>query len=77
MYKCWYYDHEVAWVGDFMESEVTGEEMENPRYDRVVGYYKCPSCGSDFEFRQGPSCEQEEEINQLSHNTSCQSIKSF
>lgn len=67
MYKCWYCGNEVAWVGDFMEDEVDCWDEEEGRYNRVVGYYKCPSCGSDFEFRQGPSCEQEEQINQLSH----------
>ena len=50
-----------------MESEITGDEIEDPRYDRVVGYYKCPHCGSDFEFRQGPGCEEDEEIKQISH----------
>lgn len=72
MYTCWYCDHEVAWIGDFMESEITGEEIKDPRYDRVVGYYKCPHCGSDFEFRQGPGCEEEENYKQFSNIELCQ-----
>lgn len=54
-YKCWYCGNEVAWVGDFMESEIGGMETdEEGRIDRVVGLYTYPHCGSDFEFRQGP-----------------------
>lgn len=49
-YTCWNCGSPVAWVGDFMESEIGGDCEEN---DRVVGYYTRPSCGSDFEFRQG------------------------
>lgn len=50
-YSCWNCGAPVAWIGDSMESEVSSvEENEN---DRVVGYYRCPECGSDYEFRQG------------------------
>ena len=50
-YLCWYCGSPVAWVVDFMEDEIGGvEEGEN---NRVVGYYQCPECGSDYEFRQG------------------------
>lgn len=52
MYECWYCGHEVSWVGDFMESEISDEEISEEN-DRVVGYYTCDNCGSDFEFRQG------------------------
>ena len=56
MYECWYCGHEVSWVGDFMESEISGGEISEEN-DRVVGYYTCANCGSDFEFRQG-RCEE-------------------
>jgi hypothetical protein len=46
-------------VGDFMESEVSGEEIPE-EHDRVVSYYTCPECGSDYEFRQGKRYEEEE-----------------
>ena len=52
MYKCWYCGCDVAWVGDFMECEVDGDN-DYPENDRVVGYYHCLNCGSDYEFRQG------------------------
>lgn len=35
-----------------MESEISDEEISEEN-DRVVGYYTCDNCGSDFEFRQG------------------------
>lgn len=57
MYKCWYCGNEVAWVGDFMESEVSGSEIAE-EHDRVVGYYHCPHCGSDYEFKQGRGQEE-------------------
>lgn len=57
MYNCWQCGSEVHWVGDFMESEIEGRE-EYPDRDRVVGYYHCPECGSDFEFRQGQKEEE-------------------
>ena len=59
MYDCWYCGSNEAWVGDFMESEVTGGDIA-PENDGVVGYYTCPSCGSDYEFRQGPKGEEDE-----------------
>lgn len=59
MYKCWHCGCTCAWVGDFMESEVSGEEIPE-EYDRVVSYYTCPECGSDYEFRQGERYEEEE-----------------
>lgn len=34
-----------------MESEVG--ECDYPENDRVVSYYHCSHCGSDYEFRQG------------------------
>lgn len=51
MYSCWYCGAEVSWVGDFMESEICGDEYSEQ--DRVGGYYHCSHCGSDYEFRQG------------------------
>jgi DNA-directed RNA polymerase subunit RPC12/RpoP len=60
MYTCWYCGAVVSWIGDFMESEVSGGEIPE-EHDRVVGYYKCPGCGSDYEFRQGPGWDGEEE----------------
>lgn len=42
-----------------MESEISGDDYSEN--DRVVSYYHCSSCGSDFEFRQG---RKEENINQ-------------
>lgn len=51
-YKCWYCGSDEHWVGDFMESEIDGSEEYFDK-DRVVGYYTCPNCGSDYEFRQG------------------------
>lgn len=52
MYKCWLCGSEVAWESDFMESEI--DELEDGARDRVVGYYYCYNCGSEYEFRQGP-----------------------
>lgn len=52
MYTCWNCGNEVVWCGDFMESDIA--PVEYGENDRVVGYYSCPHCGSDFEFRQGP-----------------------
>ena len=57
MYKCWYCGCDVAWRADFNESEIDGYE-EYPENDRVVGYYHCPHCGSDYEFRQGRKEEE-------------------
>lgn len=45
MYECWY-----------CGSEVDGK-VEYGENDRVVGYYHCPNCGSDYEFRQGQGME--------------------
>ena len=56
MYKCWNCGHEVAWIGDCMESEISCEDIPE-ELDRVVGYYRCPECGSDYEFRQGKGME--------------------
>jgi hypothetical protein len=41
-----------------MESEISGAEGSEDN-DRVVGYYHCPHCGSDFEFRQGRRADDE------------------
>lgn len=54
MYKCWNCEETVVWIGDFMESEITGNVIDE-NYDRIVGYYRCPKCGSDYEYRQGSS----------------------
>lgn len=51
-YECWNCGSEVAWVGDFMENEIEGRDGYSDN-DRVVGYYRRPECGSDYEFRQG------------------------
>lgn len=48
---------QVAWLGDFKESEIEGEE-EFSENDREVSYYSCPHCGSDYEFRKGRKEEQ-------------------
>ena len=58
MYECWYCGCQTSWVGDFMESEVGGE-CAYPENDRVVSYYHCSNCGSDYEFRQGRREEDE------------------
>lgn len=57
-YVCWHCGNDVSWSGDFMESEVNGEG-EYPSNDRVVGFYHCSHCGSDFEFYQGRKEEEE------------------
>lgn len=43
---------QVTWEGSLTESEVDKKEypLEN---DRIVSYYHCPHCGSDYEFREG------------------------
>lgn len=52
MNKCWYCGQDVGWIGDFMESEIEGGDVPFDK-DRVVSYYSCQHCGSDYEFRQG------------------------
>ena len=57
MYRCWYCGNEVVWEGDFMESDVNDEAIPS-ELDRVVGYYHCQNCGSDYEYRQGNKKEE-------------------
>lgn len=60
MYNCWFCGGGVSWVGDFMESEVCGGGDIPENRDRVVSYYHCSHCGSDFEFRQGKAFDDED-----------------
>lgn len=37
-----------------------GGECDYPENDRVVSYYHCSNCGSDYEFRQGRKVDEDE-----------------
>lgn len=52
-YRCWNCGEIVSWIGDFLESEETGNDIQEDS-DRLVAYYRCPNCGSDYRYKQGP-----------------------
>ena len=59
MGKCFYCGHEVIWNSDFNADEC-GYDDEDYK-DRIVTFYTCPFCGTEYEVVQPDSIPSEPE----------------
>lgn len=57
--KCMRCGHDLILEGNFMLSEVSGEELsEND--DAIVTYAHCPHCGASYELYDTPESEKKD-----------------
>lgn len=57
MEKCMRCKHEIILEGNFMLSEINGEEL-NEDDDTMVTYAHCPYCGARYELTDTPESEK-------------------
>jgi DNA-directed RNA polymerase subunit RPC12/RpoP len=57
MEKCMRCGHEIILEGNFMLSEINGEEL-NEDDDTMVTYAHCPYCGARYELTDTPESEK-------------------
>jgi DNA-directed RNA polymerase subunit RPC12/RpoP len=57
MEKCMRCKHEIILEGNFMLSEINGEEL-NEENDAMVTYAHCPHCGARYELTDTPESEK-------------------
>ena len=57
MEKCMRCEHDLILEGNFMLSEINGEELSEDD-DAIVTYAHCPFCGARYELTDTPESEK-------------------
>ena len=57
--KCMRCEHDIVLEGNFMLSEINGEELTEDE-DTMVTYAHCPYCGARYELTDTPECEKKD-----------------